>query len=103
MIEKQSYFDGGVLDYIGLIIVNIIIVMFTLGIAAPYAICRLYKWQTEHTVINGRRLKFTGKALDLFLYWIKWLILLIITLGIYGFWLNIAIKKWVTERTEFLE
>lgn len=101
MQEQKSYFDGSGLDYIILQIVNFFIITFTLGIAAPYAICRLHKWKASHTVIDGRRLKFTGTAGSLFLHWIKWFVLLIITFGIYGFWLYVAVEKWIAERTEF--
>ena len=61
----------------------------------------IYDWETKHTVINGKRLAFDGKAIQLFGNWIKWLLLTIITLGIYGFWLNIALKKWKTKHTYF--
>lgn len=75
--------------------------VLSLGICLPWAVCMLYSWETKHTVIEGRRLKFNGKAIWLFGSWIKWLLLTIITFGIYGFWVPIAIKKWVTKHTTF--
>ena len=59
----------------------------------------VYNWETKHTVINGRRLSFDGKAIQLFGNWIKWALLCIVTLGIYSFWLSIALKKWKTKHT----
>ena len=61
----------------------------------------IYDWETKHTVINGKRLSFDGKAIQLFGNWIKWLLLTIITLGIYSFWLRIALKKWKTKHTYY--
>ena len=64
---------------------------------------QVYGWETKHTVVEGRRLKFNGTAIQLFGNWIKWLLLCIITLGIYGFWLSIALKKWKVKHTEFAD
>ncbi|MDR0914291.1 MAG: DUF898 domain-containing protein, partial [Oscillospiraceae bacterium] len=54
-----------------------------------------------HTTIDGKRLRFDGKAIQLFGSWIKWLLLCLITLGIYSFWLGIALQKWKTKHTHF--
>jgi len=54
-------------------------------------------------VINGKRLKFDGKAIQLFGSWIKWFLLTIITLGIYRFWLPIKLRQWKTKHTSFVE
>jgi len=61
----------------------------------------LYGWEVKHTVINGKRLVFSGSALGLFGLWIKWLLLGIITLGIYFLWVNISLMKWKTKNTYF--
>lgn len=98
---NDSYFDGGLLQYIGLSIIGFLVTIVTLGICYPWSINILYKWKIEHTVINGKRLKFNGTALQLFGNWIKWWFLTIITLGIYSFWLFIALEKWKTKHTEF--
>jgi len=100
-MNEKSYFDGGVLGYIGLQIVNVLIICITFGIATPWAVCRTHKWKCEHSVINGRRLKFNGSAGGLFIHWIKWFLLTIITFGIYSFWLHIALEKWIVANTEF--
>jgi uncharacterized membrane protein YjgN (DUF898 family) len=63
----------------------------------------VYGWEMNHTIINGKRLKFNGKAVSLFGHWILWIFLSIITLGIYILWLNIALKKWIVKNTTFEE
>ena len=90
----ESYFDGGLLQLIGWSLLGSLITVCTFGICFPWAICMIF---------NGHRLRFTGKATNLFLQWIKWFLLCIITLGIYSFWLSIAIRKWKVAHTEFAD
>ena len=80
MDGEESYFDGGLLQLIGWRILGALITTLTLGICFPWACCMIYNWEVKHTVINGRRLMFTGTAMQLFGSWIKWLLLTIITL-----------------------
>jgi len=101
MKNTGSYFDGGLLQLIGWRLLGTIVTIFTLGICYPWAICMIYGWKINHTVVKGRRLKFIGSATSLFLNWIKWLFLIIITLGIYGFWVGIALEKWKVKNTVF--
>lgn len=63
----------------------------------------VYNWEVKHTVINGHRLYFDGKAIQLFGNWIKWFLLSFITLGIYLFWVSIALRKWKTKHTHFAD
>ncbi len=99
--KEKSYFDGGLLQYIGWSILGFLVTVFTLGICYPWSITMILGWKARHTVINGRRLEFTGSAIGLFGNWIKWWLLTIITLGIYSFWLLIAMEKWKTKHTKF--
>jgi uncharacterized membrane protein YjgN (DUF898 family) len=98
---EESYFDGGLLQLIGWSLLGGIITSITFGICYPWALCMIYGWKTNHTVVNGKRLQFNGSAVGLFGNWIKWLLLTIITFGIYGFWLGIALEKWKVKNTSF--
>ena len=100
-MNRNSYFDGGLLQLIGWKILGGLVTVCTLGICYPWAFCMVYGWEAKHTVINGKRLAFDGSAFQLFGNWIKWLLLTIITFGIYSFWLGIALKKWKTKHTYF--
>ena len=95
----ESKFDGGLLGLIGISILSVIIIIFTLGICTPWAVCIRENCYVKHTIIDGKRLYFDGKAIQLFGNWIKWLLLTIITLGIYSFWISIKMKQWVTLHT----
>jgi uncharacterized membrane protein YjgN (DUF898 family) len=99
----HSYFDGGLLQYIGWSILGGLVTICTLGICYPWAITMILGWKTRHTVINGRRLTFNGSAVGLFGNWIKWWFLCLITLGIYSFWIFIAMEKWKVKHTSFDE
>lgn len=98
----RSYFDGGLLQLIGYIILGALVTVCTLGICFPWAVCKVYDWEIKHTVIDGKRLYFDGKAVQLFGNWIKWWILCIITFGIYSLWIPIALKKWKVKHTYFM-
>lgn len=98
----KSYFDGGLLQLIGWRLLGVLVTVCTLGICYPWAACMVYRWETRHTVIEGRRLEFTGTALGLFGLWLKWWLLCLITLGIYGLWVGISIRKWKAKHTKFL-
>lgn len=99
--KRDSYFDGGLLSKIGWTLLGGLVTACTLGICYPWAVCMLYKWETNHTVVEGKRLGFDGRAIQLFGNWIKWFLLSIVTLGIYALWIPIKIKKWVTKHTYF--
>lgn len=100
-MNTESYFDGGLFQLIGWSLLGFLITIFSFGILYPWAVVMVYGWKINHTVINGRRLKFSGTAVGLFGNWIKWLILMIITLGIYSFWVGIALEKWRVRNTSF--
>ena len=98
----RSYFDGGLLSYLGYRILGIIVTVFTLGICLPWAFTMLYAWEAKHTVVNGHRLHFTGSAIGLWGHWWLWWFLTLITFGIYGFWVFIMLKKWRAKHTVFM-
>lgn len=100
---RESYFDGGLLQLIGWSILGALITIFTLGICYPWALCMVYGWKINHTVIEGNRLRFTGSAVNLFGNWIKWFLLCIVTLGIYSFWLGISLEKWKVKNTHYAD
>jgi len=100
---EESYFDGGLLQLICWKLLGFLITICTLGICYPWAFCMVYSWEAKHTVINGKRLQFNGRAMGLFGNWIKWLLLTFVTCGIYSFWLAIALKKWKIKHTEFAQ
>lgn len=97
----NSEFTGSLLSFIGWNILGVLVTSFTLGICYPWALCMVYGWKINNTIIDGKKLQFNGSAMSLFGNWIKWLLLCVITLGIYSFWLQIALEKWKVRNTSF--
>ncbi len=101
--QPAMYFDGEGGDYLVMMIINALMLIFTLGFAYPWVVCRNLKWRKEHTVLDGHRLAFTGRAEDLLVNWIKWWILSAITCGIYSLWVGVRIREWEMSHTCFAE
>jgi hypothetical protein len=93
------YFDGGVGSYVGISILGILITVFSLGLLFPLAYVLRLRWRIEHTLIEGRRMRFDGTGLGLFGMWLKWWFFIIITLGIYSFWVRPRLERWSCEHT----
>ena len=100
---KNSFFDGNTFQRIGWRILTYLLTVITLGIAYPWAMCMMERWEIKHTVINGRRLKFTGHGGQLFGKYILWAFLCVITLGIYSIWFGLGMKKWVVSHTVYAD
>lgn len=95
----ESRFTGGLLGLLGHGILAVLLTIITLGIGAPWAICYMKRWETEHTYIDGTQLIFDGTGLQLFGSYIKWMLLTIITLGIFGLWMPIKMQQWLVKHT----
>ncbi|QGF22448.1 DUF898 family protein [Raineyella fluvialis] len=93
-------FTGGAGSFLGMQILAFLVTVLTLGICYPWAVVMRYRWQANHTFVNGAPMRFTGSAIGLFGQWIKWLLLMIVTLGIYSFWVIPRMTRWVVEHQE---
>ncbi|MDR0457146.1 MAG: DUF898 domain-containing protein [Treponema sp.] len=104
---EASYFEGGFWHYVGLSLGGFLVCLITLGIAFPWVCCWFIKWRTDHTVVNGKRLQFTGKGISLFGHfllkgWLLGLILGPLTLGLYWiYYFCVSLKKWEVKNTSF--
>ena len=100
---KESKFTGGLLGVIGVGILQVLLIAFTLGLGAPWAICIKERWVAKHTIIDGNHLVFDGTGMQLFGTYIKWWFFCIITFGIYSLWLGIKMKQWIIKHTHMVE
>lgn len=96
---ENSYFDGSGLELLGYYLLTSLVCTITCGIAAPWMICKIYKWRLSHTVINGRRFTFDGTGAALLGHWIIWEILSVVTCGIFTFFAHVALRKWELSHT----
>ena len=100
---EKSKFNGGLLGLIGINILAALLVLVTLSIGLPWAICMKERWYAKHTVIDGKQLVFDGNGGQLLGQYIKWILLTIITIGIYSLWLGIKMKQWVVSHTHTVD
>lgn len=102
MAKSEHFtFDGGAGTYIGTAIGAFFLTILTAGIGFPWALCMKRRWIAKHTLVDGRRLRFTAHGGGLILLWLKWMFFLLITVGIYGFWLGPNLQRWIVEHTDF--
>jgi len=101
--NEESYFDGSTWQLIGYRLLSALVNAITLGIAYPWMLCMVQRWEVKHTVIHGRRLKFNGRGHQLIGKYLLWVFLTIITFGIYGIWLGLGMKKWVVKHTVYAD
>lgn len=99
----KSEFRGNAFEYVFLKIFICILSTVTFGLAYPWLVCAFLRWETENSVIDGRRLAFVGRGAQLFLLQIKWTVLTLITIGIYGFFIPIAYRRWRVENTRLYD
>ena len=97
---KESKYDGnGFVRYF----LNIGLGMLagvTLGLAYPFMVCTMQRYDKRHSVIDGYRLKFTGKAISYLGKMIIWALLTIITFGIFYIFVPVKKQKWIRSHTE---
>lgn len=101
-LKGRSRFSGTLWGLIGNNLLFNLIVIFSLGIALPWAYTKRYRWYIEHTTYDGNNLKFDGKGGQLFKLYVKWYFLGIFTLGIWFLILPIKIYQWKTKHTSFV-
>jgi uncharacterized membrane protein YjgN (DUF898 family) len=94
-------FDGGAATYVGTALLGAIVTIATFGICYPFAVVLMQRWRAKHSLIDGKRLVFTGSAWGLFGRWLLWLLLIIVTAGIYLLWVGPRIQRWKWENTDF--
>ena len=96
--DNNSYFDGSILGLIGTnLLAGIVLVVPVVGLAWS-TIIKL-RWERSHTVIDSRRLVFTGTVGQFFVKYLLWGILTGITLGIYGLFVPLKALRLETENT----
>ena len=98
-VKGESYFDGGVLGIIGVNLFSNILTFISFGLLYPFVVCYRQKWFAKHTIINRKKIVFTGKSLSLIGNYLLWWFLCIITFGIFGLWLPIKIENWKAKNT----
>ena len=102
-MKKQFEFNKDIGGLFVNMIVVYLLVIFTLGLGTPWAVCKLERWRADNTTIEGRKIKFVGEGSSLLGKFLFWYFLTIITLGIYGLWMVNNFEKFKADNTVFLD
>lgn len=102
--EVRFEFTGGGARLLGLMLVNGILVILTLGIYAPWALADTIHYLYDSSVARGPdsrpwRLHFDGTGGEAFPILIKGFLLSVITFGIYAPWFLCELSRWVARRS----
>jgi uncharacterized membrane protein YjgN (DUF898 family) len=99
-LEPPVRFDGSGGAYLRVSILALLITVLSLGLLFPSAYVVRLRWRIGHTLIEGRRMRFTGTGFGLFKTWLRCWALIVITLGVYGFWARPRLERWACDHTE---
>lgn len=48
---RESYFDGGLFEFLGWAILGGLVTLFSFGILYPWSLTMLYGWKINHTLV----------------------------------------------------
>jgi uncharacterized membrane protein YjgN (DUF898 family) len=101
--KLQSDLNGG--ELFVTFLVGYLLTVVTIGIYAPWFMCKLQKLFAEKTQIleQGRpsgRLNFVGQGGELFVTFLVGYLLTMVTLGIYASWFQVKMLKFFATNTE---
>ncbi|HIW04329.1 MAG TPA: DUF898 domain-containing protein [Firmicutes bacterium] len=99
--NARGDFDGHFLQQLGWSLLCVAVTAVTLGIAFPVTYVWMLRFQTHHTIYDGKRLSFDGNAAGLIGNWLKWLVLCIPTLFVYAFTIPKKLLVWKAKHTHF--
>lgn len=98
-IKNESFFDEKTIQLIGINLLSMILNFISFGLLSAFTYCFKTKWIIKHTIINRKKLVFTGRAISLFGKYMLWGFLTVITFGIFGLWVPIKKLKWQNKNT----
>ena len=98
---RESKFDGTGFQYMGYQLLGFFMLLFSLGLAYPWVMAMMTKWDTKHQVIGGRRLVFSGSGLGFLGEYLIIAILTFLTCGLYSFWGIVRMNKYIIRHTDF--
>lgn len=98
----DSKFNGRAFGLLGTNLLCYFLIIITLSLALPSTIAIKQRWETEHTTIDGYRLKFFGRGAGLFGNYLKWILLTIVTFSIFALWIPLKLENWRVKNTRFV-
>ena len=100
MGKGNCEFKGNGGQYFATVFIHLFLISFiTLGIYSPWAWVKLLRLKASHTVINGKKVAFSGTGSQLFMLVLVNGFLTLITFGIYGPWALCNLFNWLAKNT----
>ena len=95
----RGAFDGNSFQFFGYGLLQSLLLMLTCGIAGPWTITMIKKWEVKHETIGNDRMVYDGTALGILGQYLIVLILTSITCGIYSSWGIVRMNKYIYSHT----
>ena len=96
-----SEFDGNTFECAGYMLLCFIITVCTCGLALPWAIAFMKRWEMRHKLIGGRRLSFGGTGLQFFGHYLLIALFSVLSCGIYASWGQVRIWRWIYRHCSY--
>jgi hypothetical protein len=99
---QRCEYKGTVGQFFMVHLINTLLIAVTFGIYTPWAMCRLFRFMYDNTLVNGQpaRMTFTGDGAELLGRYIIGAILTSCTFGIYGAWFANDLFAFFWENTK---
>lgn len=94
--KEESFFEDKGVKLFWLNFLCRFLNIISVGLLIPFTFCLKMKYINNNTVINRKKLVFTGEGINLLGKYILWGILTCVTFGIYGWWLQLRYLEWQT-------
>ena len=98
-LNTLGQFDGNSFQYFGYALLQGILCTITCGLAAPWTITMIEKWEMKHTKVGVDRMKYEGTGLGLLGQYLIVFVLTLITCGIYSAWGTVRLNKYIYSHT----
>ena len=92
-------FDGNSFQYFGYGLLQVLLLTVTLGLAGPWTITMIEKWEMKHCLIGNDRMQYEGTAMGILGQYIIVFLLSIVTFGIYTPWGTVRIFRYLYSHT----
>lgn len=98
---NESYFDGNSFAFLGYSLFSGLLLLVTCGLAYPWVMAMIQRWDTKHRVVNNKRLQFSGSGLGFLGEFLIIGFFSLITCGIYYPWGLVRMNRYIIRHTDF--
>jgi len=102
MNSKQFEFQGTAGEYFVVVIISSlmqIVPVFGFALSMNYT----YSWLADHTLIQGKKVKYSATFWETFKFMFVNILLVLITFGIYVFWFVPKMYRYIAEHVSFVD